>query len=90
MPRTPEQRAAQEALAAAIERCIAVNQMPDGDMVGDWMVIGTSVGIDEEQDPRAAYYLLFSRGSMLEHVALGLLSKAEDLLVNGEMLEEGE
>lgn len=64
-----------------------MEELGETDMLGDWMVIACTVSVDEEGDPRAGYHLLFSGGSMLDHHALGLLSKAEEMLADGSMRE---
>lgn len=67
-------------LGAAIEAYLE-GQGFEG-MLGDWMVIGAVVRIDEDSEPDADYFVALSGGSMLQHHALGLLAKAEDALVS--------
>lgn len=49
-------------------------------VLGDWLLVGCTVRIDEEGDADAEYFVGMSGGSMLQHHALGLLAKAEDVL----------
>lgn len=79
---SPEERKERSAqLGAALEAYLD-GQGFDG-MLGDWMVVGAVVRVDEDNDPDATYFVGFSGGSMLQHTALGLLAKGEDVLVNG-------
>jgi hypothetical protein len=78
-----DRRAKSAELSAAIE-----NHLQSGEMLGDWMVIACTVGVDDDGDAIARYHLAFSNGSMLDHHALGLLSKAEDLLVGDSAFRE--
>lgn len=52
---------------------------PDGTL-GEWMVIGCNVYIDQDGDPNAEYFYILGGGSMLQHHALGLLDKANKML----------
>lgn len=56
-------------------------------MLGDWLVIGAVVRVDDEGDPDATYFAAMTGGSMLQHTVLGLLAKAEDALVSGDEVE---
>jgi hypothetical protein len=69
-------------LGAAIEEYLE-GQGFEG-MLGDWLIVGAVVRVDEEGDPDATYFTAMNGGSMLQHHALGLLTKAEDVLVNPE------
>jgi hypothetical protein len=42
-------------------------------MLGDWLAVVSMVVVDEEGDPRVKYYVALRDGSMLPHVAKGLL-----------------
>ena len=59
-----------------------------GGMLGDWILVASTVHVDEDGDPNSDYFMAFSGGSMLDHHALGLLSKAEDLLTDGTCRDE--
>lgn len=79
---SPQERKERSAkLQAAIEEYLD-GQGFEG-VLGDWMVVGAVVRVDEEGDPDASYFVGFAGGSMLQHTALGLLSKTEDILVGG-------
>jgi hypothetical protein len=49
----------------------------DVGVLGDWLAIVCMVSVDSEGDPRAEYYLCMKDGSLLPHVAEGLLAVAE-------------
>lgn len=49
-------------------------------ILGDWLLIGAVVRVDDEGDADATYFTAMTGGSMLQHVTLGLLAKAEDAL----------
>lgn len=66
---------------AAIEAYIAA--LPDSDgvdvgMLGDWLAVVSMVAVDDEGRPRTQYYLIMRDGSLLPHVALGLLQVGVD------------
>ena len=71
-----------EAIAANIEH------MELRGMLGDWMIVGSSIFVDEDGDPNAQYFVVFSGGSMLQHTALGLLRKGQNVLESGTDDEE--
>lgn len=77
-----ERRERSEALGRAIQEYMD-GQGFEG-MLGDWLVFGATVSVDEEGDADAQYFIGFSGGTMLQHHALGLLAKAEDVLLNGD------
>lgn len=84
---SPEERKARSAnLNTAIEAYLE-GQGFEG-MLGDWMVVGAVVRVDEDNDPDATYFIGFSGGSMLQHTALGLLAKGEDVLLSGDCEED--
>lgn len=81
MPSETEERKARAAkLHAAIEEYLE-GQGFEG-ILGDWLVVGAVVRVDDEGDPDATYFTAMTGGSMLQHTALGLLAKAEDALVS--------
>lgn len=51
-------------------------------IAGDWLLIGTSLTVDAEGDPDCEYFVAMKDGTLLQHVALGLLAKGEDVLSN--------
>ena len=71
---------------------VAIEEYLDGQgftgMVGDWLLIGAVVRIDEDQDPNCQYFVALSGGSMLQHTALGLLRKADHVLTGEDRTEE--
>lgn len=42
-------------------------------VLGDWLAVVSMVTVDAEGQPRTRYYLAVKGGTMLPHVALGLL-----------------
>lgn len=81
-----EQRKARSArLQQSLEKYL--EDIGETDMLGDWMVIACTVSVDRDGDPRSRYLMMFSGGSMLDHHALGLLSKAEEMLADGSVRE---
>lgn len=78
-----QRRASSARLAAALEAYL--DEQPEGrtGMLGDWVVIGSEVRVDGEGDPDCQYFVAMAGGSMLQHHVLGLLQKAEDVLVSG-------
>jgi hypothetical protein len=77
---TQDRRERSAKLHAALEEYLE-GQGFEG-MLGDWLVVGAVVRIDEDGDPDATYFTAMTGGSMLQHIALGLLAKAEDALVS--------
>lgn len=71
---------ANRAVAASLEQWVSSLPIEDagGDIgiLGDWMAIVTMVAVDEDGDPRAEYYLAMKDGTLLPHVAEGLLAVA--------------
>jgi hypothetical protein len=65
------------ALSEALETW--VNSLPaevigeDIGMLGEWIAVVSMVSVDSEGDPRTEYYLAMRNGTMLPHVAIGLL-----------------
>jgi hypothetical protein len=58
------------------------------EMLGDWLAIAATVSVDRDGDPTARYHMFFSNGSMLDHHALGLVAKAEEMLMDGSTRED--
>jgi len=81
-----DRRSKSAQLSRAIEDHLAA--AGETDMLGDWIVIASTVTVDRQGDPVARYHMAFSGGSMLDHHALGLLAKADELLSDGTMREE--
>lgn len=76
-----ERKARSEKLAAAIEEYLEGQEFTG--MLGDWLIIGNVVRVDEDGDPNGDYFLGFSGGSMLQHHAYGLVAKCEEMLKDG-------
>lgn len=83
MGRTPEQRAADEALRAAVADVIKLSSGIHGD-TGDadgvltkFMVIAVQVRFDEEGDASDVINIMYSDGKMLGYEAEGLLRVAD-------------
>jgi hypothetical protein len=49
-------------------------------MLGDWILVSAVVRVDPEGEPDCQYSVALSNGSMLQHIAIGLLSKGVDTL----------
>jgi len=84
-PQDRRDRAA--ALGEAIEKWSA--GMGFEGILGDWIVVGAMVRVDDDGDPNADYFIGFSGGTMLQHVALGLMSKGDEMLSDGTATEDG-
>lgn len=80
-----ERRAKSDALHKAIEEYLD-GQGFEG-LLSDWLLIGSVVKIDDDGDPNCTYFVAFSGGSMLQHHALGLLAKGEDVLTGEDQVE---
>lgn len=86
MDNSPEARRLRSGkLAQAIEEYCADMELPD--MLGDWLLIGTRVRIDADGDPNCEYFVALSGGTMLQHHALGLSAKLQEML-DDDSLEE--
>ncbi|MFE7744371.1 hypothetical protein [Nocardia sp. NPDC057455] len=75
MPRTPEQKAADEALTAAIEQAMRAH-FPDDDDPGllmDYTVIAARGGIDDEGERWASTVSLTRDNNVPSYVQIGLL-----------------
>ena len=62
----------------AIEKYMADYRI-DG-VAGDWVLIGTAMSVDDEGDPDCQYFIAMKDGTLLQHVAIGLLIKAREVL----------
>lgn len=83
---TPEERRNRAAaLGEAIEKWS--EGMGFEGMLGDWIIVGAMVRVDESGDPNADYFIGFSGGTMLQHVALGLMAKGDEMLSDGTVEE---
>jgi hypothetical protein len=71
---------ANEAVARSLEEWVAALPAEvageNQGMIGDWLAIVCMVAVDGEGDPRAEYYLVMKDGTLLPHVAEGLLQIA--------------
>lgn len=72
---TPEQRAAESQLDEAIRASMEAHGFlgPDEGVVTDWLVVVAQEGFDDEGNVKSGYTTLYSRGSMANHKAIGLL-----------------
>lgn len=74
-----ERRAVSDNLALAIKVYMSQMGYRQDASLGDWVLIGSNVFVvDEEVD--CEYFAAMSGGSMLQHVVLGLLEKAPEVL----------
>ena len=79
---SPEERKERSAkLHAALEEYLD-GQGFEG-MLGDWIVVGSVVRVDLDGDPNCEYFIGFAGGSMLQHPAIGLLTKGMEMLAEG-------
>jgi hypothetical protein len=83
----PEQRAADEALTAAIEQTArAYGSIDQGAVITNWAVLGTGLGADGEGDLYPDFILLPSNGSGMSHNQLiGLIRAAQIRVEKGYM-----
>lgn len=65
-------------IGQAIEEWVQSLPGEDPGILGDWIVVASMVAVDEQGTPRCEYYLGFRGGTMLPHVAKGLLSEGMD------------
>lgn len=80
---TEEERAAQRQLEEAVENSLRVSgKLEAGDMMGDFLVVTSVVGIIEETAV-AEYFVFFRGGTMLPHIAKGLIIEAEEAVDGG-------
>lgn len=72
-----------EAIGEALESWVNGLPSEDGESVGvlgDWVAVVAMVDIGSEGQPVCNYYVAVKGGSMLPHVANGLLSRGMDEL----------
>jgi hypothetical protein len=76
-----EQRGFTEELDALISRYLGSFGFHESNVqVGDWVLIISAPSLDSIGNVRSGYSVAFS-GQMLEHHALGLLTKAEEIVM---------
>lgn len=73
MTRTPEQRDADDALTAAIERVLQAYDDGDAWMLTEYVVVTAQHRYDDEGESLTAVGALFRDGDVPTHRALGLL-----------------
>lgn len=78
MSEVERRRESADKIQVAIDQFVAENEF-DG-ILGDWMVIGSVLTVDEDGDPNGQYFVALRGGTMMEHTALGLIQKAKDVL----------
>lgn len=77
MARTPEQIQADEVLIAAIERVArAYAVLENGDVLGDYVVLGATQELDGDGEVRHSYINLVRNGSVSTTSVVGLLEVA--------------
>lgn len=77
-----EQRDFTGQMDALLSKGLPFFGMEDNSQLGDWVVILSAPYINDEGDLTSGYSMCFS-SNMLQHNALGLLSKAAELLDSG-------
>jgi hypothetical protein len=88
-PEAERRQAASAKLQVAIEEYLsAYPEIDPGAQLGDWLLVTAAVRVNDDLEADADYYLAFRGGSMLAHVAVGLLDIARDLLLNGKPASE--
>ena len=88
---TPEQRATQARLQAAVEDQIAQyradnvhrGQSEDTGVVTDWVLVVSTTGFDRDGDEESGYYLSYAGGQMPDHRAIGLLHYGIHMIKTG-------
>ncbi|MFC4128905.1 hypothetical protein [Nocardia rhizosphaerae] len=84
MPRTPEQREADDALTTAIETVwdayLELDDDNDPGLLTDYMVIAVRRGYAEDGDPWAQVWRFTRDDSVPEHIQLGLLEQTRTWL----------
>lgn len=53
---------------------------PNVGVLGDWLAVACFVSVDSQGRPNAQYYLAMRDGSLLPHVAKGLIVEASEQL----------
>jgi hypothetical protein len=86
---TPEVKAATQAVQDAMNAYLTAIEVPADEVLGDWMLVATTVGFQDNGNPKNAYHMLFANGALQLHVAMGLTDMAQDLLLNGVHPDEG-
>lgn len=96
MSRTPEQKAADDALRDAIWQGIGAMHVDDEGTTGHrsgiltkFMVIAIQVDYDPEGNPTDATSLLFSDGSVLGYEAEGMLAQANRIFAQDRQARSG-
>jgi hypothetical protein len=77
---------ANEGIGQAIEKWVDSLPSIDGrspGILGDWICVAAMVAVDDEGDPRVEYYLALKNGTMLPHLATGLLHEGLALIRGG-------
>ncbi len=90
MPRTPEQREADEALTAAVESVwtayLELEDENDPGLLTDYMVIAVRRGFDEEGDTWSQVARFSRDGQVPEYVQLGLLEQARSAMTTPDIV----
>ena len=76
-------------LEKAIAALIPHLELPENVQLGDWLLIACTPYVDELGKVAARYFLAMPPNGLLEHVATGLVTKAEDILASGVADDEG-
>jgi hypothetical protein len=86
--RTPEQRAADEALDTAIENAVrAYGALHPSTVITNWIVVGTGLGADGEGELYPDFILLPNNGEGLSHVVLIGILRAASLRAEASYLD---
>lgn len=61
--------------------------MNPGAQLGDWLLVLSAPYLNEDGEIVSGYTIAFSGGNLLDHHALGLLRKGEQLLESGDEVD---
>jgi hypothetical protein len=88
VPKTPEQRAADVAIEEAVMQVVQAYDLLDDATMVDFVGVVEGVKFDDDGELDAEHFgLVFRNGAARSTVALGLLEKGRDLLLNGERVD---
>lgn len=90
MPRSPEQKAADERLRQAIWDVVKLMRPAEGQepseaagVLTKYIVLAVQIRFDDDGDPTDSLNILFSDGSMLGYEAEGILKMADRTFADG-------
>ena len=72
---------------ALLQEGLPLFGMEQNSQLGDWVCVVSAPYLNDEGDLTSGYAISFS-GNLLQHNAMGLLAKGNELLVDGEDYED--